>query len=1143
MWVIGAALAGIYRATADRATTGGWRSRCGRSSRPASASWSRWATSTPSTTRPSRSCSGACSASGRRSRPTSAGRRPAVQRHLPLRAGRVRTQDDMGTRAGRRCAARVGDCWPGRCGSLARERAATGLPAASRRWRTLRAIAPARPGARRGSRRWCSGAVAARACGADAGARHGRASTGCCACSRRRGSGAEAVFLALAAARRRGWRAGWRAATAPACSAFLHVVVLGLGRGPRARLLRSTAMHATALRGLASADRVALLAARRCSPSTGCSVPDPAREASALGARARRRRVALAGARASRSSHGADRESRRHGGAAAEAGRPDVFLISLDTTRADRLSLYGYDAADLASTLDGLRRGRADLHAGALDRGVDAAGARVDADRAVSRAGTARTWPAAGSRGESIDGRRNVAYPARGRQDDARRGAARPGLHDRRLRRQLLVPLPRLRPGAGLPASTTTRPGSCCACVRRWCGFAQQTFDPGFCLKPFRTARDINAAGARLARRARRPGGRSFAFLNYMEPHQPWLAPPPHDRWVWELPQARRLATKDLYTHAVKHVLDPRRSRSSAPTTTGRSPRWTQALGELRRGAQGARPLRERAHHRHRRPRRAARRARLRRPHGPHALRAAAPRPDGGEVSRRRPPARARRHARCRSSTSRRRSLREAGVPVPADGAGRAACGRSRVRRIAEEDINPFLVADYGDVYDRAMRVLFDGTWKLISTSKGERMLFDLSQRPAGDERPRRRASRSACRSCAQRLESAMSTKLAARRTATGTGEHVMTADGHNRARRQPRVRGACRRVAALAVDAARAGAGAGARRVGRDAGLQRRGARSRSVSRASVPVDASRTSRSSSSTTARPTGRARSWSAIPVRVVPTTGRVGPAVARNQGAAVATRRVPLLHRLRRDDPAGYPAAPGRRLRARRGRRLLRRAGRGDASPTTREPVQEPVDALDLPAAELGDVPLFYTTAAAIRRDAFVRVGGFDAGYATPNVEDTAFGQKLRRLGRPGAHPPGARGRAREALLPRGLLRTDFMRAVSLTRLKLRHPDDLGDNNTSVPDELHGQRAARGPRRAGARCSGCVARLGAGLTAIGAAGGARRSSGSMPASWTRSARSDGWGRALAAVPLLWLELLVVGVGTAVGCSRSPFGRRY
>jgi hypothetical protein len=39
------------------------------------------------------------------------------------------------------------------------------------------------------------------------------------------------------------------------------------------------------------------------------------------------------------------------------------------------------------------------------------------------------------------------------------------------------------------------------------------------------------------------------------------------------------------------------------------------------------------------------------------------------------------------------------------------------------------------------------------------------------------------------------------------------------------------------------------------------------------------------------------------------------------------------------------------------------------------------------------------------------------------------------------------------------------------------------------------------------------------------------------------RSDGWGRMLAAVPVLWLELLVVGAGTAVGLLTFPFGRRY
>ncbi len=45
-----------------------------------------------------------------------------------------------------------------------------------------------------------------------------------------------------------------------------------------------------------------------------------------------------------------------------------------------------------------------------------------------------------------------------------------------------------------------------------------------------------------------------------------------------------------------------------------------------------------------------------------------------------------------------------------------------------------------------------------------------------------------------------------------------------------------------------------------------------------------------------------------------------------------------------------------------------------------------------------DVPLFYTTAAAIRRAAFIASGGFDANYVDPNIEDTDYGQKLAQQG-------------------------------------------------------------------------------------------------------------------------------------------------
>jgi arylsulfatase A-like enzyme len=49
---------------------------------------------------------------------------------------------------------------------------------------------------------------------------------------------------------------------------------------------------------------------------------------------------------------------------------------------------------------------------------------------------------------------------------------------------------------------------------------------------------------------------------------------------------------------------------------------------------------------------------------------------------------------------------------------------------LAEEHINPEFVAFYGDVYNRAMRVLYEPPYKLISTSRGERLLFDLADDP-----------------------------------------------------------------------------------------------------------------------------------------------------------------------------------------------------------------------------------------------------------------------------------------------------------------------------------------------------------------------------------------------------------------------------
>jgi len=73
--------------------------------------------------------------------------------------------------------------------------------------------------------------------------------------------------------------------------------------------------------------------------------------------------------------------------------------------------------------------------------------------------------------------------------------------------------------------------------------------------------------------------------------------------------------------------------------------------------------------------------------------------------------------------------LATTGAPVPADVQGEALPHVSHAS-LAEEDVDPFLVRRYGAVYDRSIRVLYDGSYKLIRTSRGESMLFDLTRDP-----------------------------------------------------------------------------------------------------------------------------------------------------------------------------------------------------------------------------------------------------------------------------------------------------------------------------------------------------------------------------------------------------------------------------
>ena len=73
-----------------------------------------------------------------------------------------------------------------------------------------------------------------------------------------------------------------------------------------------------------------------------------------------------------------------------------------------------------------------------------------------------------------------------------------------------------------------------------------------------------------------------------------------------------------------------------------------------------------------------------------------------------------------------------------------------------ESDDGQFVITFYGEIYNRALRVIYDGPYKLITSSRGERLLFDLAKDPdENDDLAARDAERVA--KMETELESAMS--------------------------------------------------------------------------------------------------------------------------------------------------------------------------------------------------------------------------------------------------------------------------------------------------------------------------------------------------------------------------------------------------
>jgi arylsulfatase A-like enzyme len=435
------------------------------------------------------------------------------------------------------------------------------------------------------------------------------------------------------------------------------------------------------------------------------------------------------------------------------AGAPDVILVTLDTTRADHLSTYGYgretSPALTAFAEDALLFTQARSPAAWTLPGH----ASLFTGMYPSRHGAhfAGAWLP----GESRDGRRMVAFPLapaavtmaealrdRGYQTGGfvanfsylyRDFGVAQGFGRYEDAPRLLL---RLRP-VGLRLAQRVR--------------------PSFCLVPFRSAPEINAAA--LAWLDRAPRGRPvFLFVNYMEAHQPRLAATPHDRWSRELPEAARLARKHLYyEHAVRDLPESER-RFIAANYDGQVAAMDDALGALL----------------------AALRARGRYENALVIVTA-----DHGEFLGEHDqmghigqmlyepvlhvplvvkyPGAARPRGRSTAPVQLvdvlPTVLAAAGAPLPPGVQGEALSDVTHPS-LAEEDIDPYLVSRYGQQYDRSIRVLYDGGYKLIRTSRGASMLFDLSRDP-GEHNDLAAAEPERAAALLRRLEAALDTVIA----------------------------------------------------------------------------------------------------------------------------------------------------------------------------------------------------------------------------------------------------------------------------------------------------------------------------------------------------------------------------------------------
>ena len=281
--------------------------------------------------------------------------------------------------------------------------------------------------------------------------------------------------------------------------------------------------------------------------------------------------------------------------------------------------------------------------------------------------------------------------------------------------------------------------------------------------------------------------------------------------------------------------------------------------------------------------------------------------------------------------------------------------------------------------------------------------------------------------------------------------------------------------------------------------------------------------------------GSAAHASAAGVQVIALPATVGPALARNVGAAAATGDVLLFVDADVEVPPDLVGRMARHLQDDAG--LAAVIGSYDQQPADPGFLSQYRNLLHHYVHQSGreEASTFWCGCGAIRRAVFTAAGGFNGGFSDPSIEDIEFGYRLRGGGHRIRLAKDAQVTHHKRWTAFSLVRTDvFARAVPWTRLIIRSgvlPNDLNVKSSSRAS------VALAFTLVLALAASPFASWGAATAALAGLGLLALNAGFYRLLW----RLRGPLFALAAIPWHWVYYLCAGTGFLIGAAEEAVGK--